>query len=65
MEVRMLKTQESPQFGVLEEGEVYDLDPAVERTFIRRGIAENKSAPDYIVKPKKIKQKKKSNSKKK
>lgn len=57
MKVRMLKDQESPQHGVLKKGEVYDLDPATERRFIERGIAENVSAPDYVVKPKKNKKK--------
>jgi hypothetical protein len=53
MKVRFLTDGESPQFGTFKKGDVKDLDPAVERTFIRRGIAENVSAPDYIVKPKK------------
>jgi len=47
MKVRMLITQESPKYGTLIEGKVYDLDPEDERKFIERGIAENVSAPDY------------------
>lgn len=48
MKVRMLKTQESPTNGVLEKGEVYDLDPRDERLYIERGIAINVSAPEYV-----------------
>jgi hypothetical protein len=55
MKVRFLTDGESPKFGVFKKGDVKDLDPSVERTLIRRGIAENVSAPDYIVKSKKRK----------
>jgi len=47
MKIRMKKDQESPKYGKLFKGKEYDLDPATERAYISRGIAENISAPDY------------------
>ena len=55
MKVRFLTDGESPKFGAFKKGDVKDLDPAVERMLIRRGIAENISAPDYVVKTSKRK----------
>ena len=57
MKVRMLGTQRSPKYGLLEKGEEYDLDPEDERNYIKRGIAENVSAPAYISKSSKKKAK--------
>ena len=55
MKVRFLTDGESPKFGTFKKGDVKDLDPAIERMLIRRGIAENVSAPDYVVKSKRKK----------
>jgi hypothetical protein len=57
MKVRFLKDGESPEFGVFKKGDVKDLDPSIERVLIKRGIAENVSAPDYIVKSKRTRKK--------
>ena len=53
MKVRMLITQESPKYGKLEKGKVYDLRPADERAFIKRGIAVLSSTPKPKAKTKK------------
>ena len=52
MKVRFLQGGESPNFGPFKKGEVKDLDPETERLLIERGVAENVSAPDYVVKKK-------------
>lgn len=55
MKVRFLTDGESPKFGAFKKGEVKDLDPAIERVLIERGVAENISAPEYVVKSNKKK----------
>ena len=44
MKVRFLTSGDSPDIGPFEEGDVMDLDPKIERLFIKRGIAELSSA---------------------
>jgi hypothetical protein len=44
MKVRFLKDGESPDTGPFKKGEVRDLDPKLERLFIKRGVAELSSA---------------------
>jgi hypothetical protein len=57
MKVRMLEEQNSPKYGLLEKNKEYDLDPEDERKYIKRGIAENVSAPGYVSKSTKGKKK--------
>ncbi len=56
MKVRFLTSGDSPDIGPFKKGDVMDLDPKIERLFIKRGIAELSSAKSTKKKTREVKE---------